>query len=148
MRAFAEHLPVQATAGLAMEQAEHMPDDVLERNALGHLRFDIGPQGTQQIVKKARADVVTIFILPPSMAELRSRLVRRAEDAPDVIAKRLANARDEIARYEAYDYVIINDDLDAAYQAIKAILTAERLKRARATGMGDFVEGLLKEALA
>jgi guanylate kinase len=110
--------------------------------------FDIDWQGTQQIVKKARADVVTIFILPPSMAELRSRLVRRAEDAPEVIAKRLVNARDEIARYEAYDYVIINDDLDAAYQSIKAILTAERLKRSRAIGMGEFVEGLLNEQLA
>ena len=110
--------------------------------------FDIDWQGTQQIVKKARADVVTIFILPPSMAELRSRLVRRAEDAPDVIVKRLANARDEIARWSQYDYVIINDDLDAAYDAIKAILTAERLKRSRAVGLGDFVDQLLAEELA
>ena len=110
--------------------------------------FDIDWQGTQQIVKKARPDVVTIFILPPSMAELRSRLVRRAEDAPDVIAKRLANARDEIARWSQYDYVIINDDLDAAYDAIKAILTAERLKRSRAVGLGDFVDQLLAEELA
>ncbi len=107
--------------------------------------FDIDWQGTQQIVKKARADVVTIFILPPSMAELRSRLVRRAEDAPEVIAKRLANARDEIARWSQYDYVIVNDDLTAAYDAIKAILTAERLKRSRAVGLGDFVDQLLAE---
>ena len=110
--------------------------------------FDIDWQGTQQIVKKARADVVTIFILPPSMAELRSRLVRRAEDAPEVIAKRLANARDEIARWSQYDYVIVNDDLTAAYDAIKAILTAERLKRSRAIGLGDFVDQLLAEELA
>ena len=109
--------------------------------------FDIDWQGTQQIVKKARADVVTIFILPPSLAELRSRLVRRAEDAPDVIAKRLGNARDEIARWSQYDYVIINDDLGAAYELIRAILTAERLKRSRAVGLGDFVESLLAEAL-
>jgi guanylate kinase len=109
--------------------------------------FDIDWQGTQQIVKKARADVVTIFILPPSLAELRSRLVRRAEDAPDVIAKRLGNARDEIARWSQYDYVIINDDLGAAYESIRAILTAERLKRSRAVGLGDFVESLLGEAL-
>ncbi|POR55398.1 guanylate kinase [Bosea psychrotolerans] len=109
--------------------------------------FDIDWQGTQQIVKKAREDVVTIFILPPSMAELRSRLVRRAEDAPEVIAKRLGNARDEIARWEKYDYVIINDDLGAAYESIKAILTAERLKRSRATGLKDFVDRLLGEAL-
>ncbi|MBX9873626.1 MAG: guanylate kinase [Beijerinckiaceae bacterium] len=109
--------------------------------------FDIDWQGTQQIVAKARADVVTIFILPPSMAELRSRLVRRAEDAPDVIAKRLGNARDEIARWNKYDYVIINDDLQAAYESVKAILTAERLKRERATGLSEFVSGLLSEKL-
>ncbi|CAN5156400.1 guanylate kinase [soil metagenome] len=109
--------------------------------------FDIDWQGTQQIVAKARADVVTIFILPPSMAELRSRLVRRAEDAPDVIAKRLSNARDEIARWNKYDYVIVNDDLQAAYESVKAILTAERLKRERATGLSDFVKVLLDEKL-
>ena len=109
--------------------------------------FDIDWQGTQQIVKKARADVVTIFILPPSMAELRSRLIRRAEDAEEVIVKRLANARDEIARWSQYDYVIVNHDLQAAYESIKAILTAERLKRSRAVGLGDFVDQLLAEQL-
>jgi len=109
--------------------------------------FDIDWQGTMQIVEKAREDVVTIFILPPSMAELRSRLVRRAEDAPDVIAKRLGNARSEIARWEKYDYVIVNDDLNDAYDSIKAILTAERLKRSRSIGLADFVEGLLDEAM-
>jgi guanylate kinase len=110
--------------------------------------FDIDYQGTQQILEKAREDVVAIFILPPSMAELRSRLVRRAEDAPEVIAKRLANARDEIARWSVYDYVIINDDLGAAYESVRAILVAERLKRARATGMANFVEQLLDEQTA
>jgi len=109
--------------------------------------FDIDWQGTQQIVKKARADVVTIFILPPSMAELRSRLIRRAEDAEEVIVKRLANARDEIARWSQYDYVIVNHDLQAAYESIKAILTAERLKRSRAVGLNDFVDQLLTEQL-
>ncbi|MGO4404925.1 guanylate kinase [Bosea sp. RAF48] len=109
--------------------------------------FDIDWQGTMQIVEKAREDVVTIFILPPSMAELRSRLVRRAEDAQEVIAKRLANARSEIARWEKYDYVIVNDDLNDAYDSIKAILTAERLKRSRAIGLADFVETLLDEAM-
>ena len=109
--------------------------------------FDIDWQGTQQIVKKARADVVTIFILPPSMAELRSRLIRRAEDAEEVIVKRLANARDEIARWNQYDYVIVNNDLQAAYESIKAILTAERLKRSRAVGLNDFVDQLLSEEL-
>lgn len=109
--------------------------------------FDIDWQGTQQIVKKARADVVTIFILPPSMAELRSRLIRRAEDAEEVIVKRLANARDEIARWSQYDYVIVNHDLQTAYEQIKAILTAERLKRSRAVGLTDFVDQLLTEQL-
>jgi guanylate kinase len=109
--------------------------------------FDIDWQGTQQILERAREDVVTIFILPPSMAELRSRLVRRAEDAPDIIAKRLANARDEIARWEVYDYVIVNDDLERAYEAVRSILAAERLKRSRAVGLGDFVERLLNETL-
>jgi len=109
--------------------------------------FDIDWQGTQQILEKAREDVVSIFILPPSMAELRSRLVRRAEDAPDVIAKRLANAREEIARWTVYDYVIVNDDLDKAYEAVRSILAAERLKRSRATGMEAFVERLLSEEL-
>lgn len=107
--------------------------------------FDIDYQGTQQILEKAREDVVAIFILPPSIAELRSRLVRRAEDAPEVIARRLANARDEIARWHVYDYVIINDDLGAAYESVRSILAAERLKRSRATGMPAFVETLLGE---
>ncbi|AZO77388.1 guanylate kinase [Bosea sp. Tri-39] len=107
--------------------------------------FDIDYQGTQQILEKAREDVVAIFILPPSMAELRSRLVRRAEDAPEVIARRLDNARDEIARWSVYDYVIVNDDLGAAYESVRSILAAERLKRSRAVGMADFVETLLAE---
>lgn len=109
--------------------------------------FDIDYQGTQQILEKARDDVVAIFILPPSMAELRSRLVRRAEDAPEVIARRLGNARDEIARWSVYDYVIVNDDLGAAYESVRSILAAERLKRSRATGMAAFVEKLLGEAI-
>jgi len=109
--------------------------------------FDIDYQGTQQILERAREDVVTIFILPPSMMELRSRLVRRAEDAQDVIAKRLANARDEIARWKDYDYVIVNDDLERAYESVRAILAAERLKRGRAIGMNAFVEHLLNESL-
>lgn len=117
-------------------------------NAGRDVLFDIDYQGTQQILEKAREDVVAIFILPPSMAELRSRLVRRAEDAPEVIARRLTNAREEIARWSVYDYVIINDDLGAAYESIRAILTAERLKRTRATGMADYVNALLGEEIA
>ena len=108
--------------------------------------FDIDYQGTQQVLKRAARDVVTIFILPPSMKELRARLERRAEDAPDVIAKRLENARHEIARWTMYDYVIVNEDIQRALEEIRAILMAERLKRSRAEqGIGAFVKGLLEE---
>ena len=110
--------------------------------------FDIDWQGTQQILEKAREDVVSIFILPPSMAELRSRLVRRAEDAPEVIAKRLANARIEMERWVEYDYVIVNEDLGRSFQSLKAIQAAERLKRDRLVGLSDFVEGLLAEKVS
>jgi guanylate kinase len=105
--------------------------------------FDIDWQGTQQIVEKMREDVVTVFILPPSFTELRNRLNRRAEDPADVIAKRLGNARTEIARWEAYDYVLVNDDVSHAFEQLVAILTAERLKRKRRTGLARFVQGLL-----
>ncbi len=108
--------------------------------------FDIDYQGTQQVLKKAAKDVVTIFILPPSMKELQARLDRRAEDAPDVIAKRLDNARHEISRWTMYDYVIVNEDIQRALEEIRAILMAERLKRSRAEqGIGAFVKGLLEE---
>lgn len=108
--------------------------------------FDIDYQGTQQVLKRAAKDVVTIFILPPSMKELRARLERRAEDAPDVIAKRLENARHEIARWTMYDYVIVNEDIQRALGEVKSILIAERLRRTRGeTGIETFVRGLLDE---
>ena len=105
--------------------------------------FDIDWQGAQQLQERMPADVVSIFILPPSMAELRSRLQRRAEDAADEIAKRLANARDEIGHWREYDYVVVNDDLDRAYSAVRAIVQAERLRRDRRPGLFDFVADLL-----
>lgn len=108
--------------------------------------FDIDYQGTQQVRDKARHDVVTIFILPPSMNELRARLERRAEDAPFVIAQRLENARHEIVRWTIYDYVIVNDDIQRALSQVKAILIAERLKRPRQQhGVDAFVKRLLAE---
>jgi guanylate kinase len=108
--------------------------------------FDIDYQGTQQVQKRAPHDVVTIFILPPSMKELRARLERRAEDEADVIAKRLVNARNEITRWPIYDYVIVNEDIQTALSEVKSILIAERLKRARsAQGINAFVEKLLGE---
>ncbi|VVT16022.1 guanylate kinase [Rhizobium sp. EC-SD404] len=105
--------------------------------------FDIDWQGAQQLQENMRADVVSVFILPPTMAELRSRLHRRAEDAEDVIATRLTNARDEIGHWREYDYVVINDDLDRAFPAVQAIVKAERLRRDRRPGLFDFVQELL-----
>ena len=108
--------------------------------------FDIDYQGTQQVQKRAPHDVVTIFILPPSMKELRARLERRAEDEPEVIAKRLHNARNEITRWAIYDYVIVNEDIQTALSQVKAILIAERLKRSRsAQAINAFVGQLLEE---
>ena len=108
--------------------------------------FDIDYQGTRQVRAKLAQDVVTVFILPPSLAELRQRLERRAEDSAETIEKRLANARTEIQRWVEYDYVIVNDDLQNAFRALQGILAAERLKRARRTGLATFVDGLLAEA--
>ena len=107
--------------------------------------FDIDYQGTRQVRSKLAQDVVTVFILPPSMAELRQRLERRAEDSAETIEKRLANARTEIQRWVEYDYVIVNDDLQNAFKALQGILAAERLRRGRRTGLAQFVEGLLAE---
>lgn len=108
--------------------------------------FDIDYQGTQQMREKARTDVATIFILPPSMRELRARLERRAEDRPEVIARRLEAARHEITRWPLYDYVLVNDDLQRTFNNVLAILSAERLRRARnETGIQAFVERLSGE---
>jgi guanylate kinase len=105
--------------------------------------FDIDWQGTQQVCKALRDDVVSVFILPPNMAELRARLERRAEDPSDVIARRLANAREEIAQWGGYDYVLVNDDLQRTYEELRAILAAERLRRERQVGLEGFVGRLL-----
>ena len=108
--------------------------------------FDIDYQGTQQVRQRAPDDVVTIFILPPSFRELRARLERRAEDSPEVIAKRLQNARNELTRWTAYDYVVVNEDIQVALNSVKAILVAERLRRSRQqAGVASFVEGMLSE---
>jgi guanylate kinase len=108
--------------------------------------FDIDYQGTRQVRQRLQDDVVTVFILPPSFSELRNRLERRAEDSPETIERRLANARNEMQRWSEYDYVIVNDDLDESFRALQSILTAERLKRTRRTGLPGFVDGLLAEA--
>ncbi len=109
--------------------------------------FDIDWQGAVQLNEKMRADIVSVFILPPSMGELKTRLKRRAEDADAAIEKRLVNARVEIEHWREYDYVVINDDLDRAYTEVKSIVTAERLRRDRRPGLFDFVTRLLDEKL-
>lgn len=117
------------------------PADKIMREGRDML-FDIDWQGGMQLMEKARADVVSIFILPPSMEELKKRLVRRAEDAPEVIEKRLANALEEITHWNEYDYVVINDDLERAFTEVKSILIAERLRQDRRHGLYDFTATL------
>ncbi|MGV8839713.1 MAG: guanylate kinase [Bauldia sp.] len=107
--------------------------------------FDIDWQGTQQLAGAMPDDLVRVFVLPPSMAELQARLERRAEDHPEVIARRLAAGRDEIRHWEEYDYVIVNDDLERSLHDVQAILAAERRRRSRQPGLGAFVERLLVE---
>ncbi|MGP2492439.1 guanylate kinase [Mesorhizobium sp. PUT5] len=107
--------------------------------------FDIDWQGAKQLKEKMRGDIVSIFILPPSMKELKARLKRRAEDQEAVIETRLKNARDEIEHWTEYDFVIVNDDLDRAFSEVRAVVAAERLRRDRRPGLFDFVSGLLAE---
>ncbi|MEO0497682.1 MAG: guanylate kinase [Pseudomonadota bacterium] len=106
--------------------------------------LDIDYQGALQVFERARGNVVSIFILPPSMDELRKRLVRRAEDSDEVIEKRLANSRIEMAAWDNYDYVIVNRDLSKAFEEVRSILTAERLRRERRPSLFSFVEELQK----
>jgi guanylate kinase len=106
--------------------------------------FDIDWQGTQQMKERAREDLVSIFILPPSHAELERRLKERAEDSDDIVARRMAKAADEISHWPEYDYVIVNRDVDRALMQIKSILEAERARRTRQIGVGEFVAGLTR----
>lgn len=107
--------------------------------------FDIDWQGGQQIKQAMRDDVVSIFILPPSIAELDRRLRSRAQDSATVIAGRMAKSRDEISHWAEYDYVLINEDLDQTFDRFKTILTAERLRRARQPQLSAFVRALNEE---
>ncbi len=104
--------------------------------------FDIDWQGTQQLAEKAREDLVRVFILPPTMIELEHRLETRAQDSAAVVAKRMAKAADEMTHYAEYDYIIINRDVETSVVQALAILKAERLKRDRQVGLGEFVKGL------
>ena len=116
--------------------------------ALGEGRdflFDIDWQGTQQIADKSRDDLVSVFILPPSTQDLEKRLLNRAQDSAEVVAKRMSKAADEISHYREYDYILVNEDVDKAISEIKAIMIAERLKRDRQIGLTDFVKELRSE---
>ena len=107
--------------------------------------FDIDWQGTQQLYDKMRADVVSVFVLPPSAAELKSRLERRAQDSQATIAHRLHNAIEEISHWREYDYILVNRDLDKSFARVRAILTAERLKRVKMLDLEGFADRLLAD---
>jgi guanylate kinase len=104
--------------------------------------FDIDWQGTQQLKASARADLVSVFILPPSTAELEKRLKSRAQDSAKVVAERMSKAADEMSHWAEYDYIIVNRDVQASVARVEAILAAERLRRDRQIGLSDFVKGL------
>jgi guanylate kinase len=104
--------------------------------------FDIDWQGTQQLREKAVRDLVSIFVLPPSIPDLERRLRARAQDSDEVIHARMAKAADEMSHWAEYDYVVINNDIDRAFAEVRSILAAERLKRERQTGLSAFVRGL------
>jgi guanylate kinase len=105
--------------------------------------FDIDWQGTQQLKEKMRDDLVSIFILPPSHAELERRLRARASDSEGVVAGRMAKASDEISHWPEYDYIVVNTDIAKALADVQAILNAERLKRARQIGISEFASRLV-----
>ena len=105
--------------------------------------FDVDWQGAKSLRRAAPDDVVSVFILPPSAADLEQRLNVRAEDPPDVLRTRMRGASNEIRHWQEYDYVIVNHDLERSVAAVRAILVAERLRRVRLTGLKDFVQGLL-----
>jgi guanylate kinase len=107
--------------------------------------FDIDWQGTQQLREKADRDLVSVFVLPPSISDLERRLRTRAQDAEDVIRARMFKAADEMSHWAEYDYVVINADLDRAFSEVRAILAAERLKRERQSGLAAFVRGMQAE---
>jgi guanylate kinase len=117
-------------------------------NAGRDVLFDVDWQGAQQIANSSMQDhVLSIFVLPPSIAELRRRLVLRGQDSDDTIHKRMQKSWDEISHWDGYDYVLVNDDLDTTFAKLKTIVAAERLRLAQQPGLVDFVRGLQAEYL-
>ncbi len=124
------------TPSAPVQQSQEQGRDIL---------FDIDWQGTQQLYQRAGQDVVRVFILPPSLTELRERLENRNTDSPEIIENRMQRAASEISHWDGYDYVLVNDDLDECFAKIKQILATERLRRARQTGLIGFVRDLMQE---
>ena len=106
--------------------------------------FDVDWQGAQQLSQRAGSDVVSVFLLPPSIAELEQRLRSRGTDSEEVIAGRMARARSEISHWDGYDYVVVNEDVEACFGKVRTILQAERLRRERQTGLVDFTRDLMR----
>jgi guanylate kinase len=107
--------------------------------------FDIDWQGTQQLRSRSPNDVVSVFILPPSVAALEQRLHTRAQDSDEVIRGRMKKAGDEMSHFDAYDYIVVNDNIGIAFEAVKSILRAEQLKRDRQVGLSGFVQTLRRQ---
>ena len=107
--------------------------------------FDIDWQGTQQIKEKASSDLVRVFILPPSTIELEQRLRRRAQDSEEVVERRMSEASSEMSHWQEYEYVIINKDIEHSVSQVRSILSAERLRRERQLGLGEFVKALREQ---
>ncbi|MBM3733281.1 MAG: guanylate kinase [Acidimicrobiia bacterium] len=131
---FLEHARVfdnlYGTPRVAVEKALAAGRDVL---------FDVDWQGTQKLKETARSDLASVFILPPSMADLESRLRTRAQDSDDVVWSRMARAASEMSHWAEYDYVVVNVDIESSVARVQSILAAERLRRDRQTGLSDFV---------
>ncbi len=147
-----EHFRAMVDAGEFLEWAHVFgnrygtPKGIVEATlAAGRdVLFDIDWQGAQQLYQQAGGDIVRIFIFPPSMEELERRLRARRTDSDEVIANRMARAATEVSHWDGYDYVLVNDDVDACYANVANILKAERLKRSRQTGLIGFVRSLTK----
>ncbi|MCP4394097.1 MAG: guanylate kinase [Alphaproteobacteria bacterium] len=120
------------------------PKGVVEENlAQGKdVLFDIDWQGTQQVAEKAVNDMVSVFVLPPSLEVLETRLTKRAQDSQEVVRTRMSKACDEMSHWSEYDYIIVNDDLDESIGKLHGILAAERLRRDRLEGLADFVNDM------
>ena len=142
-KALLEHAPVfdhfYGTPRQPVENALSAGQDVL---------FDIDWQGTQQLREQARADVVSVFILPPSAADLEKRLHTRAQDSDAVIRGRMSRASHEMSHWAEYDYIVVNQTIDEAFAEVRSILQAERLKRERRIGLADFVRDLQRQLQA